>query len=75
MEVYKNNEEVDKFSHMASYEEIVENDYNLNIPRYVDTFEEDPVDMEEVGANIKNIKVELKEIEEKMEDYLAKLGL
>ena len=76
IEVYKNNEEVDKFSHRASYEEIVENDYNLNIPRYVDTFEEeDPVDMEEVGQNIKNIKIELKEIEEKMEEYLAKLGL
>lgn len=34
-------EDRDKFAHLASYEEIVENDYNLNIPRYVDTFEEE----------------------------------
>ena len=32
---------MDKFAHLASFEEIVENDYNLNIPRYVDTFEEE----------------------------------
>jgi len=35
---------MDKFAHLASYEEIVENDYNLNIPRYVDTFEEEEVE-------------------------------
>ena len=76
MEVYKNYEEIDKFSYVASVDEIKENDYNLNIPRYVDTFEEeDPVDMEEVAENIKKIKTELKEIEEKMEGYLEKLGL
>ena len=41
---YKSREEIDKFAHLASYEEIVENDYNLNIPRYVDTFEEEEVE-------------------------------
>lgn len=76
VEVYKNFEEKDKFSHVANLEEIKENDYNLNIPRYVDTFEEeDPVDMEEVATNIKDIKEELKEIEVKMEEYLKQLGL
>ncbi len=76
VDVYKDCKEVDKYSHVSSYDEIVENDYNLNIPRYVDTFEEeDPVDMEEVAKNIKNIKVELKEIEDKMDGYLEKLGL
>lgn len=44
LEAYKSHEEVDKFAHLASYEEIVENDYNLNIPRYVDTFEEEEVE-------------------------------
>ena len=44
LEVYKSREEIDKFAHLASYEEIVENDYNLNIPRYVDTFEEEEVE-------------------------------
>ena len=44
LEAYKSREEIDKFTHLASYEEIVENDYNLNIPRYVDTFEEEKVE-------------------------------
>lgn len=44
LEAYKSRKEIDKFAHLASYEEIVENDYNLNIPRYVDTFEEEEVE-------------------------------
>ena len=44
LEAYKSREEIVKFAHLASYEEIVENDYNLNIPRYVDTFEEEEVE-------------------------------
>ena len=44
LEAYKSREEIDKFAHLASYEEIVENDYHLNIPRYVDTFEEEEVE-------------------------------
>ena len=44
LKAYKSREEIDKFAHLASYEEIVENDYNLNIPRYVDTFEEEEVE-------------------------------
>lgn len=44
---------MDKFSHVASFEEIRENDFNLNIPRYVDTFEEEElVDIDEVKQNI-----------------------
>lgn len=76
MKVYKNFKKVDKYSYVATLHEIKENDYNLNIPRYVDTFEEeDPVDMEEVGQNIKNIQTELKEVEDKMAQYLKGLGL
>lgn len=76
VETYKDYKEVDKYSYVASYEEIVENDYNLNIPRYVDTFEEEEkVDLEEVEKNIEEIKTELKEIETKMNEYLEKLGL
>lgn len=75
-ETYKNYETIDKFSYVASLEEIEENDYNLNIPRYVDTFEEEePVDMEEVAKNIKEIKAEIAEVESKMEKYLKELGL
>jgi type I restriction enzyme M protein len=73
---YEKYEAVEKFSHIANIEEIQENEYNLNIPRYVDTFEEEePVDMEQVKANISNLKKELTEVETKMEGYLKELGL
>ena len=76
VETYENYESKDKYSYIASKDEIKENDYNLNIPRYVDTFEEEePVDMEEVAENIKNIKKELKDVEEQMAKYLEELGL
>lgn len=76
MATYDNRETIDKYSYVASYEEIKENDFNLNIPRYVDTFEEEaPVDMEAVKQNIANIKEELSVVEAEMEKYLKELGL
>lgn len=73
---YENYVLEDKYSYIAKLEEIKENDYNLNIPRYVDTFEEEePVDMAQVKENIQNIKQELAEVEEQMERYLEELGL
>ena len=54
----------------------MENDFNLNIPRYVDTFEEEElVDIDEVKKNIVDIKKELNEVEAKMNKYLDELGL
>src|SRR5690625_1585617 len=74
METYQNFETIDKYSYRATIDEIKENDYNLNIPRYVDTFEEeDPVDMDEVKENITNIQEELKEVEAKIEKYMEEL--
>ncbi len=76
VDTYDNYKEIDKFAHVAKPEEIKENEYNLNIPRYVDTFEEEePVDMDVVKGNIANIKKELVEVEVKMEKYLGELGL
>ena len=76
VETYENYETKDKYSYVASIDEIKENDYNLNIPRYVDTFEEeDPVDMEEVASNISSIKEEIREVEEQMAKYLKELEL
>jgi type I restriction enzyme M protein len=73
---YDKYEETEKFSYVANIEEIKENEYNLNIPRYVDTFEEEePVDMDQVKTNISNLKKELAEVETKMEGYLKELGL
>ena len=76
VETFEKRETIDKYSYVATLEEIKENDYNLNIPRYVDTFEEeDPVDMEAVKENIVTIKKELRDVEAKMEKYLKELGL
>ncbi len=76
VETYEKRETIDKYSYVATIDEIRENDYNLNIPRYVDTFEEEePVDMEEVKENIANIKKEIQEVEAQMEQYLKELGL
>lgn len=73
---YKARENVDKFSHVASFEEIRENDFNLNIPRYVDTFEEEElVDIDEVKQNISSIEAELAQVQAQMKRYLEELGL
>jgi len=76
VETYEKRETIDKYSYVATLDEIKENDYNLNIPRYVDTFEEEePVDMETVKENIVTIKKELQEVEAQMEKYMKELGL
>ena len=65
-----------KYSYVASFDEIKENDFNLNIPRYVDTFEEEElVDIDEVQKNIASIEAELAEVQAKMVEYLRELGL
>ena len=67
---------MDKYSYRATRDEIRENDYNLNIPRYVDTFEEEElVDIDEVKQNIANIEAELAEVQAQMAKYLEELGL
>ncbi len=72
---YHNWETIDKYSYVASFEEIKENDFNLNIPRYVDTFEEEePVDIQSTQQEIARLKKELSGVEEKMGDYLTELG-
>ncbi|MEM9985067.1 MAG: type I restriction-modification system subunit M [Bacteroidota bacterium] len=66
---------VDKFAYRATLEEIQENDYNLNIPRYVDTYEEEePVDIPATMQEISRIKAELAQTEEQMATYLKELG-
>ena len=70
------NAETEKFSHVAPLSEIKENEYNLNIPRYVDTFEEEEIiDIEAVNAEIVNIKAQITEIEAQLEKYMKELGL
>lgn len=73
---YNNRKDIERFVHVATLDEIKQNGYNLNIPRYVDTFEEEElVNIEQVQNNIKRIKEELVEVEAQMETYLKDLGL
>lgn len=65
----------DKYAYRASIQELEENEYNLNIPRYVDTFEEEePVDITATQSEINNLKGELATVEKQMEEYLKELG-
>ena len=76
LDTYHQRKEIEKYAHIATLEEIQENDYNLNIPRYVDTFEEEePVNIEETKANIARIEAELSEVKKQMQAYLEELGL
>lgn len=72
---YKARQSVEKYAYLASFEEIKENDFNLNIPRYVDTFEEEEeIDLMAVRAERLALQKELAELEVQMEGYLQELG-
>jgi len=76
VDAYEKYENIEKYAYIASIAEIRENDYNLNIPRYIDNLEEEElVDMEEVTASISKIKEEIKEVEAQMINCLKELGL
>ena len=73
---YQAFETADKYAYRATVDEIRENDFNLNIPRYVDTFEEEEeIDVAAVQREIEEREAELAETREKMAGYLEELGL
>lgn len=74
-DTYRNWKTIEKYSYISSFEEIKENEFNLNIPRYVDTFvEEIPIDIKTTQQEISRLKNELSEVEGKMSNYLNELG-
>lgn len=76
IETYEKRKSEDKYSHAANLEEIKENDYNLNIPRYVDTFEEEAeIDIDEVVAEIRKLDAESAELDKKIREYTMELGI
>lgn len=76
IETYRNRMTIDKYSYVASRDEIKENEYNLNIPRYVDTFEEEEViDIAAVQKDIEKIEDELTKVRAEMAACLKELGL
>lgn len=75
VETYTTRENVDKYAYIATLDEIEEKDYNLNIPRYVDTFEEEEeIDLLAVRTERLTLQNQLAELELEMADYLEELG-
>lgn len=75
IETYRVRKSVDKYAYLATLQEIKDNDYNLNIPRYVDTFEEEAeIDLVAVRAEREQLKSQLAELEVQMAKYLEELG-
>ncbi len=73
---YRNREIKDKFSYAATLDEVAMNEYNLNIPRYVDTFEEEKsVDLELLSSELKSLDSELKEINTEIKGYCSELNI
>lgn len=71
---YKKRKAIDKYAHLASLKEIKDNEYNLNIPRYVDTFEEEaPIDIDEVQKDIDRLEKELAEVRKLMAQKLKEI--
>lgn len=72
---YKARQSIDKYAYLATLQEIKDNEYNLNIPRYVDTFEEEQeIDLMAVHAERQQLKAQLSELEVQMSAYLKELG-
>lgn len=76
IDTYRNRTEIEKYSHCASLQEIKDNDYNLNIPRYVDTFEEEEeIDIKAVMAEIKSLEAKRADLNAQIDVYLKELGI
>ena len=73
-ETYINRKDVDKYAHVASPDKIKENEYNLNIPRYVDTFEEEePIDIDEVNRQLAEVDAEIARLQAQFDAMVADL--
>ena len=74
VETYKKREAVEKYAYVASFDEIKENDFNLNIPRYVDTFEEEePIDLATIGSELKVAREKKAELEANLFEMISSL--
>lgn len=73
---YRDRKEIEKYSRKVTMKEIEENDYNLNIPRYIDTFEEEEkVDLDVTVQKLEQIEKDMKEIDKKIKNYCDELGI
>jgi len=76
IDTYNTFESSEKYAHKATFEEMERNSFNLNIPRYVDTFEaEEEVDLAQVKSEIEQLELNLTKVKNEIQDYLTQLGL
>ena len=75
-DTYAKRKEIEKFSRKVDFAEIAENDFNLNITRYVDTFEEEaPIDIKANLKELAELEPEIEKLEKQMANYLKDLGI
>jgi len=73
---YRDRSPQQKYSYVATLEEVKENNYNLNIPRYVDTFkQEEPINLEAVSKELKELETMMSETDKVIGDYCRQLGI
>lgn len=73
---YRERKQIDKYSYIATLQEIAENDYNLNIPRYVNTFEEEePVDIKAVSTQLRSLEIEMKSTDDELIAFCKELNI
>lgn len=76
IDTYRERKTIDKFSYVATIEEVKENDYNLNIPRYVDTFEEETsIDLEAVSSQLQALELDIAETDTTITDFCKQLTI
>lgn len=75
-DTFSQRETVEKYSYLASLKEVEDNDYNLNIPRYVDSFEPEPeIDIDQVMKSIDDLYAERQKLDIEIDGYFRELGL
>ena len=76
VETYTNRTAIEKYSHLASLEQIKANDFNLNIPRYVDTFEEEAgIDLNKIALDLKALEIDMKATDSTIAGFCEELGI
>jgi len=76
VDAYKKRKTIPQYAHLADYEEIVRNDYNLNIPRYVDTFEEEaPIDIVALSREMTDLNAQIRQKETEFLSLLDELAI
>lgn len=73
---FENRQDIEKYAHVATLKEVKDNDYNLNIPRYVDTFEaEDEIDLDAIAQQLQALELESKKTDVVITDFCQELGI